>query len=121
VQWEIAWTTKCIESITGVHPRWFRPPGGNFGQAVYAYAEQSGMRSALWTVDPQDWRTKATPEEIAASVVGAAHPNAIILLHDGGGDQSGTIAALPAIIDGLRAAGYRFVTLDELPEVRSGW
>jgi peptidoglycan/xylan/chitin deacetylase (PgdA/CDA1 family) len=79
------------------------------------------MRSALWTIDPQDWREGVTPEDLAWSVIAAAHPGAIVVLHDGGGNQATTIAALPMIIDGLRAYGYEFVTLDEMPEVRAGW
>jgi len=58
---------------------------------------------------------------LADAVVSAARPGAIVLLHDGGGDRSATIAALPSIIDRLRAAGYEFVTLDEMPSVRANW
>lgn len=121
VDWEVSWGAHRIETVTGIHPTWFRAPGGNFGQAAYEAAERAGSRPALWTVDPQDWRDNATPDEIAGNVLTTAHPGAIVVLHDGGGDQTSTIAALPAIIDGLRAQGYRFVTLDELPSVRGGW
>src|SRR6185437_2663161 len=38
----------------------------------------------------------------------------VVLLHDSGGDRSQTIAALPIIIDTLRARGYRFVPVSEL-------
>ena len=41
-------------------------------------------------------------------------PAPIILMHDAGGDRSQTIAALPAIIDGLRARGYHLVTVPQL-------
>jgi peptidoglycan/xylan/chitin deacetylase (PgdA/CDA1 family) len=79
------------------------------------------MRHALWTVDPQDWNDTATPEQLAWNVISTARPNAVIVMHDGGGNQAATIAALPMIIDTLRAYGYEFVTLDELPEIRSDW
>lgn len=79
------------------------------------------MRSALWTVDPQDWRDSRTADDIVAQVVGAVHPGAIVVLHDGGGDQTETIKALPRIIDALRAQGYQFVTLDDLDFVKSAW
>ena len=36
---------------------------------------------------------------------------AIILMHDGGVDRSNTLAAVPLIIDQLRAQGYSFETL----------
>ncbi len=38
----------------------------------------------------------------------------IVLLHDGGGDRSQTVKALPMIIDGIRARGYEIVPVYEL-------
>jgi peptidoglycan-N-acetylglucosamine deacetylase len=35
-------------------------------------------------------------------------------MHDGGGDRAGTLAALPQIIDTLRARGYAFATVTGL-------
>jgi peptidoglycan/xylan/chitin deacetylase (PgdA/CDA1 family) len=35
----------------------------------------------------------------------------IVLLHDGGGDRSQTVAAVGTIITTLQARGYRFDTL----------
>lgn len=43
-----------------------------------------------------------------------AHNGAIVLMHDGGGDRSQDIEALPDIIDGLREQGYEFVTVEQL-------
>ncbi|MRS12609.1 MAG: polysaccharide deacetylase family protein [Actinobacteria bacterium] len=119
--WEIEATNAAILQATGVRPAWFRAPGGSLGGPAHSYITQWGMRSALWNVDPQDWREGMMPQDMAWSVISVAQPNAVIVLHDGGGDQSATIAALPYIIDGLRAYGYEFVTLDELPDVRAGW
>ena len=51
---------------------------------------------------------------VYSRIVGATQPGSIVLMHDGGGDRSGTLAALPAIIDTLRARGYRFATVSEL-------
>jgi peptidoglycan/xylan/chitin deacetylase (PgdA/CDA1 family) len=90
-------------------------------EAAYSEIRRLGMRTALWTVDPADWRDDVAASTVVSNVLKAARPGAVILLHDGGGSQSQTIAALPHIIDGLRAQGYEFVTLDELPSVRSRW
>ena len=43
-----------------------------------------------------------------------AHPGAIVIMHDGGGDRSETLAALPDVIDTLRSRGYTFVTVTQL-------
>lgn len=121
VQQEIAGTNGIIRSVTGVRPQWFRAPGGHLDDRVSTVLRAEGLHSALWTVDPQDWRDDATADSIAAQVLSGVRPGAVVLLHDGGGDQSATIDALPRIIDGLRAQGYQFVTLDELQIVRSVW
>ena len=46
---------------------------------------------------------------IARRVLAALHPGAIVIMHDGGGNRAQTVAALPAIIGGIRAAGYQIV------------
>ena len=56
----------------------------------------------LWNVDPADWRVGLTGETVAAGVVGASGPGAIVLLHL---REWSTFDALPAIVDGLRANG----------------
>jgi peptidoglycan/xylan/chitin deacetylase (PgdA/CDA1 family) len=118
---EISGTNRLIAQTTGVTPTWFRAPGGFISPLVFAELKREGLRSALWTVDPQDWREGLRSYEIADGVVAATRPGSVILLHDGGGDQRETITALPWIIDLLRAKGYEFVTLDELGRVRATW
>jgi peptidoglycan/xylan/chitin deacetylase (PgdA/CDA1 family) len=118
---EIRRANSEIEQATGVVPRWFRAPGGHMTKAAYTEIGHLGMRTALWTVDPADWRDDVPASTIVNDVLKAAEPGAIILLHDGGGEQPQTLIALPLIIDGLRARGYEFVTLDELTSVRSRW
>ena len=53
---------------------------------------------------------------IVQRVLEQAHANGgnIVLLHDGGGDRTQTVLALPQIIDGLRAAGFQIVPVSEL-------
>ena len=121
VQSEIVGTNRIIAKVTGATPVWFRAPGGRVSPAVFAELKRNGMKSALWTVDPQDWRDNAQASAISRAVVAAAKPGSVILLHDGGGDQTETIKALPWIIDGLRERGYQFVTLEEMERVKASW
>ena len=51
---------------------------------------------------------------IVQRALAGAHPGAIILLHDAGGDRTQTVAALPTIIRDLRARGFRLVTVPQL-------
>ncbi|MCX8007338.1 MAG: polysaccharide deacetylase family protein [Coriobacteriia bacterium] len=118
---EIAETNRAIRAATGVTPRWIRPPGGAIDADAYEAAARQHLRVVLWTVDPQDWRRGKTAAQIEAEVVRATTPGAVILLHDGGGDRSQTIAALPGIIRQLRARGYEFVPLADLGVVKAAW
>ena len=76
------------------------------------------MRTVTWDVIPRDWRDPP-PEVIVQRVLDSVRPGSIVLLHDGdntnqGTSRAATLAALPGLIDGLRAKGYRIVGLDEL-------
>jgi peptidoglycan/xylan/chitin deacetylase (PgdA/CDA1 family) len=110
---EIAPATTLAESITHFRPCLFRPPGGAVNSAVIGAAAEDGLRTITWDVDPADWSTPGTGA-IYSRVVGAAQPGSIILMHDGGGPRDETLAALPQIIDTLRARGYGFATVTGL-------
>jgi peptidoglycan/xylan/chitin deacetylase (PgdA/CDA1 family) len=109
----IAPVTSLIDSITHFRPCLFRPPGGAVDSSVISAAGADGLQTITWDVDPADWSTPGSTA-VYSRIVGAAQPGSIILMHDGGGDRSGTLAALPSIIDTLRARGYRFDTVTEL-------
>ena len=113
---EINACRDAIERATGVRPGWYRPPGGLDTPSVYAASEQAGNYVLLWTVDPQDWR-RPTPEQITSEVLSTSECGSVVLLHDGGGDRTATIEALPAIIQGLKDRGYEFVTTEEIPSL----
>lgn len=103
----------AVRDATGVLPQWFRPPYGAMDSDVWNVARLLKLKVALWDIDSRDW-SKPGVERIVGTVVGQARPGAIVLMHDGGGDRSQTIAALPRIITLLKARGYVFVTLDDL-------
>jgi peptidoglycan/xylan/chitin deacetylase (PgdA/CDA1 family) len=109
----IAPTTSLIESITHFRPCLFRPPGGAVDSSVIAAAGEDGLETITWDVDPADWSNPGS-DAVYSRIVGAAGPGSIVLMHDGGGDRSGTLAALPGIIDTLRARGYGFATVTGL-------
>jgi peptidoglycan-N-acetylglucosamine deacetylase len=94
---------RLLQSF-GVRPVGFRPPGGSWSDFVRDEAEKRGMRTILWGVDSRDW-LRPTAQQLVRRVLADARPGSIILLHDGGGDRSATVKALPAIIRGLRERG----------------
>jgi peptidoglycan-N-acetylglucosamine deacetylase len=107
---EIALCTSAIEEVAPT-PGLFRPSGGSLSPNVVRIAKQLGMRVVLWSVDPKDWRRGTPPGVIAARVLGAIKPGAIVDMHDGGANGANTAAALPAIIKGIRARGLKVVAL----------
>lgn len=94
-------------------PVLFRPPYGAFNQTTLDQARRLGMLMVMWTIDSQDYE-KPGIEKIVDRVVSGARPGSIILMHDGGGDRTQTVKALPKIIGRLRARHYHFVTVPEL-------
>ncbi|MBU2603072.1 MAG: polysaccharide deacetylase family protein [Actinobacteria bacterium] len=90
--------------------RFLRPPYGAYNAAVAAEAARQGQRIAMWDVDTLDWKIRDAAS-IASRVKAAVKPGAVILMHDGGGDRSQTVAALPGIIDWLLMNGYSLTTL----------
>jgi peptidoglycan-N-acetylglucosamine deacetylase len=110
---QIAGAAARIRAYTHFKPCLFRPPGGGVNSSVVATAGSLGMRTINWDVDPRDWSLPGT-EAIYSSIVGHARNGSIILMHDGGGPRSETLAALPRIIDTLRARGFGFATVSEL-------
>lgn len=106
-------TDEIITRLTGRSTKpYFRPPYGSYDQGVLADAGAAGYAySVMWTVDSLGWKS-LDPEMVAARVINAAQPGAIILLHVGA--ASTDYQALPQILDALDSAGYGFVTLSEL-------
>lgn len=109
-------TDQTLYRLTGIRPRFIRPPYGAITSQQVAWARKRGYIVANWNVDSVDWRN--TPSAaILANIKKSLQPGSIILLHAGGGrgqDLSGTIEALPKLIARLKRQGYTFVTLDEL-------
>jgi chitin deacetylase len=110
---EISVAEKNITAASGQRPRFFRPPGGIVVPAMFPVLKKLGLRWLEWSIDTDDWQ-RPPAKTIVARVMRHARPGAVVLMHDGGGDRSHTIAALPVIIAKLKAKGYVFVTLDAL-------
>jgi peptidoglycan/xylan/chitin deacetylase (PgdA/CDA1 family) len=102
-----------IRSYGVPYPRLFRPPAGAFNPTTLQVLRRHRMLAVLWTVDTEDFTRPGTRTIVQRAVDGAGN-GAIILMHDGGGDRSQTLAALPAIVHRLRARGYQLVTVPQM-------
>ena len=110
---EIENTSAKLELMTGLKTRLFRPPGGILDNGVADYARSKNYAVIMWSIDTKDFQ-KPTATVLANRVLNQANPGDIVLMHDGGGNRSETIAALKIIIPELQKRGYRFVTVSEL-------
>ncbi|HXN72588.1 MAG TPA: glycosyltransferase [Candidatus Acidoferrales bacterium] len=128
LQFELNLTELLLESNLGVKTLLFRPPYGIDHQpetaseiAMLPIPQAMGYIIVGAQIDPHDWGepdggTPPPVDTIVQRVIADAQTSKgnIILMHDGGGDRSHTVAALPQIIDGLRAKGYEFVSVGTL-------
>lgn len=86
----------------------FRPPYAQYDQRVLDMVGQRGMATAMWSFDTLDWKKPAW-QSLVNRIVNGAQDRQVLLFHDGGGDRTQTILALPWIIQGLRDKGFQFI------------
>jgi peptidoglycan-N-acetylglucosamine deacetylase len=123
---------EVIGTITGMTPKWFRPPWGMRNPWVISSAKGLSMGTALWTILPGDWRakpaswlikrmepiTKRAQSSSAAADNSAAGHGDVLCLHDGdyrflNADRQATVEALQYWLPRWRDLGLEFVTIDE--------
>jgi peptidoglycan-N-acetylglucosamine deacetylase len=119
VQAEIQGGANDLVQVLGTAPKLYRPPGGALSTLIEDDAIQQGQQVMGWNVDPSDYKKPGT-DKIIATVMAQVRPGSIILLHDGGGDRSQTLAALPQTIATLTAQGYSFTTPDAISPTLPG-
>ncbi len=128
---ELNLTERLFAAEVGVQPLFFRPPYSidqepeTNDQAAPVYrVQQMGYTIIGNKIDTDDWNEhpRKTPQEITNTVLAQLQDmkskpwmrGSVILMHDGGGDRSATVAALPLLITTLRAKGYEFVNVSDL-------
>ena len=131
LQLELNLTERLFASKLGLQPLYFRPPYSidqdpdTDDQAAPAWRiEQMGYTIVGDEIDTEDWseRPVKSPQEITQTVLDwlqmmqtkPQFQGSIILMHDGGGNRAPTVAALPVLIDALRARGYKIVPVSAL-------
>jgi len=131
VDLELNLTERLFASKLGVQPLYFRPPYSidqepdtNDQAAPIDRIQNLGYVILGNKIDTHDWdeNPRKTPQEITDSVFQQIanmdkQPwtrGSIILMHDGGGDRSATVAALPMLISTLRQRGYEIVPVSDL-------
>jgi peptidoglycan/xylan/chitin deacetylase (PgdA/CDA1 family) len=107
-----------IAEVTGQPVRWWRPPYGVLTASSLISAYQLGMTPVLWTTWGRDWTADATAASVRSTVRRGLRPGATILLHDSdctsaAGSSQATLAALPGLVEDIRARSWRLGPLCE--------
>jgi polysaccharide deacetylase family sporulation protein PdaB len=107
-------TETIIKNLTGKTTKpYFRPPYGAYNTLVLQTVGSIGYTKTIkWNIDTIDWDGRSA-YRIYSKVLNNIVPGSIVLMHVGAGAKY-TPAALPTIIKGLKAKGYRFVTIPQL-------
>lgn len=107
VREEIGRTETLLRELLGGEGYWLRPP---YGQITAGTESQITVPMVKWSVDPRDWESR-NADKVVETILNAASPNAIILLHD---IYPSSVEAALRVVDALAAQGYWFVTVEEL-------
>ncbi|MBP2328954.1 peptidoglycan/xylan/chitin deacetylase (PgdA/CDA1 family) [Kibdelosporangium banguiense] len=100
-------TDQAIADATGRKPTLIRPPYGAINDTVRGAVERP---MALWSLDTLDWKFRDSTK-VTQTVLDTVKPGDIVLLHD---NHPTSVAAVPAILSGLKDLGYQFVTVSQL-------
>jgi peptidoglycan-N-acetylglucosamine deacetylase len=107
------------KAVPGVPIAYFRHPGGKWTPAALAVAQEMGMTSLGWSVDPSDWNITAYPPgpvltgHVIHNVKQNVRPGSIVLSHDAGGERRSTVEAYRVLLPYL--LNERHLTLVRLP------
>lgn len=110
---EITQGYAAIANVLGKEPTHIiRAPGGNFHDDIINTLWSYVDAEIGWDVDTKDWSLPGS-DSIAAAIL-SVEPGQVILMHDGGGDRTQTVAALREALPVLIERGYKCVTVSEL-------
>ncbi|MFG2894783.1 polysaccharide deacetylase family protein [Streptomyces sp. NPDC048248] len=108
-------TGNAVAAVTGERPVLVRPPYGSRTPDTLRWTEEAGLTTVLWSRDTCDWALGGISGIVSRALdTTGAEGDAVVLMHDGGGDRSQTVAALPLIIESLLATGHDLVSIDEM-------
>lgn len=108
---EVAGSIDSLNALIGPGAvKCFRPPYAQYDQHVLDLVGTKDAATAMWSVDSEDWKKPAWHSLVNRLVPGIRDRD-VVLFHDGGGDRTQTILALPWIIQGLKDRGFQFLPI----------
>lgn len=101
-----------VKEVTGYDMFLFRPPYGDYDNAVIDVAKDCEYYAIQWSIDSLDWKDYGADDIVKRVVKSDKLDNgAIILMHNG---AEYTADALEAVITGLQDKGYELVPVSQL-------
>jgi len=110
IQNELTVSSKLISDVTGQKVQFFRPPYGDYNDAVLSVADNLGLKTIQWNIDSLDWKG-LTANQILERVKKGLNNGSIILFHN---NSDNILEALPLVIQYIKQEGYSMVKLSEL-------
>jgi polysaccharide deacetylase family sporulation protein PdaB len=107
---ELISNQKMIKDITGFDAKLFRPPFGDYNNALMREADRLGLKVIQWDVDSLDWKN-VTVEQIYTRVIRNVRPGSIVLFHN---NARNTPRALSPILEKLKREGYQILPVSEI-------
>lgn len=107
---EIDYVSQKVDELTGIKPKFFRPPFGDYNNSLLEVVEEKEMIGIQWTVDSLDWKGLSATE-ILSRVNKGVKNGSIILFHN---NSDNILEALPLVIANLKNQGYKMVKLSDL-------
>ncbi len=118
VRREIEECERTFETKLHLRSYLFRPPRGHWTPVICREAQRQNDHIILWTVAVEHHEV-STPNQMADRALRLIGPGAIVLMHDGGNvSRETTVQALPLLLQGLKARGYRCLTVPEMLHIR---
>lgn len=110
---DLARCQRTLDPLVNRPVRWTRPPYGAVNSRVRNAITSAGYRVAMWTIDPRDWQNPGA-SAVVSRILKQAKNGSIVVMHDGGGNRAGTVAAMRILLPRLRERGFQIVTMSEL-------
>lgn len=107
---EIDYVNKEVTRLTGIEPKYFRAPFGDYNNKLLTVVEDMGLTGVQWSIDSLDWKGLSA-KEIVDRVVPKAKSGDIVLFHN---NSDHVLDALPLVLTALKGKGFKFVKLSEL-------
>lgn len=107
---EILRTSEILKKITGIYPKYFRPPYGYIDFKIMKLLRKQGLTCVLWDVDSKDYKFNSITNILRRVVLNTSY-GAILLFHDNDLTSQRVATYLPVVLDTLLRKEFTFKTL----------